>query len=112
MNSVVQVEVLLLLQRSEPAGLTAGAVGRELRIDGGWAGTELAYLAARGLLSVEQGPEPAYHFHPANEALRDAVTGLAKAYAERRVSVISRIFSKPSDKIRTFADAFRIWKEK
>jgi hypothetical protein len=45
-------------------------------------------------------------------ALDAAVAQLAKDYAERRVSVITLIFSKPVDKLRTFADAFRLRKDK
>ena len=40
--------------------------------------------------------------------LHRAVAGLAREYAARRVTVIGLIFSKPVDKIRSFADAFRL----
>jgi hypothetical protein len=33
---------------------------------------------------------------------------LARLYPERRFTIIEIIFSKPNDKIRSFADAFRI----
>ena len=50
---------------------------------------------------------------PGNDPeLDQAVVRLAKDYAERRVTVITLIFSKPVDKLRTFADAFRLRKDK
>jgi hypothetical protein len=111
-NSIVQVEVLLLLQRSPDVSFTAATVGKELRIDAAWAAAELAYLAGHGLLVSTNDPgEPSFRYQPATDALRAAVEGLSRAYTQRRVSVITRIFSKPSDKIRTFADAFRIRKD-
>jgi hypothetical protein len=39
------------------------------------------------------------------------VDEVAAAYPRFRVSIINLIFSKPIDKIRTFADAFRLTKE-
>ncbi len=37
--------------------------------------------------------------------------GLAEGYAERRVTVINLLFSKPVERIRTFADAVRLRKD-
>jgi hypothetical protein len=37
-----------------------------------------------------------------------AIAGLAQAYTDRRVSVITLIFSKPVDKLRSFTDAFKL----
>lgn len=40
--------------------------------------------------------------------LEQAVRVLERLYTTHRVKIISRIFSKPSDSVRDFADAFRL----
>jgi hypothetical protein len=49
-----------------------------------------------------------YRYAPATAELEAAVDGLAESYAKYRVAVIALIFSKPSERVRTFSDAFRI----
>jgi hypothetical protein len=53
-----------------------------------------------------------FHYAPASGSPLDAaVAQLARDYAERRVTIITLIFSKPVDKLRSFADAFRLRKD-
>ncbi len=124
-DSVVQLEVLLLLVNHPEDRWTAAAVSQQLRIDANWAAGELATLAARGLAApVTDISAPAdgaagvaagaaaYRFAPATPELGRAVAELSQAYADRRVTVVTFIFSKPLDKIQTFADAFRLRKGK
>lgn len=110
-DSVSQLETLLLLQTNRQQEWTAEALARELRIEPTGAANELNQLAARKLLTAIPGNPLKYRYSPQNETLDAAVVGLAQAYLVRRVTVISLIFSKPTDKLRVFADAFRIRKE-
>lgn len=107
-NSVEQLEVLLLLHDRSSEEWTAATVARELYIDPGSAGRRLADWQARGLLSVTEAPEPSYRFAPRDSEFQRTVRDLASSYAERRVTVTNLIFSKPTDHISVFADAFRI----
>ena len=84
----------------------------ELRISEGSATRRLADLSARGLLVSEGATPPTYRFAPARQDDDADVTELAQCYAERRVSVISFIFSRPLDTVRGFADAFRLKRDK
>jgi hypothetical protein len=111
-DSVLQLEILLLLQAQPQRDWTSTDVAQELRIDAAWSSGQLEGLAAAGLLAATGGTPPAYRYAPKTAELDDAVKGLARAYEDRRVTVIGMIFSKPLDKIRSFADAFRIRKEK
>ena len=111
-DSVEQLEILLLLHRHPERTWTAEAVARELRISALSAGERLEDLARDAILSRGEGPAVEYRYAPARPGLEEAVAGLARAYAERRVTVINLIFSKPVDKIRTFADAFLLRKGK
>lgn len=113
-SSVAQLEVLLLLYNSAQcagggnAEWSALAVSKELRIDANSAAERLADLCSRGFIVSRGDKELHYHFYPKSSDLERAVYGLAKCYSEQRVSVINLIFSKPLDKIRTFADAFKL----
>ena len=112
LDSVVQLETLLMLHAAPDKGWQAEDLARELRIDRGWAEGQLEGLCQQGLLaSSEAGGVREYRYAPA-AALRGAVDGLARAYAERRVTVISLIFAKPADSLRAFSDAFRLRKDK
>ncbi len=107
-DSVEQLEILLLLYQHPERTWDAESVARELRVAAISAGERLEDMAHSGLLTRKDGKPVEYRYAPANAALGDAVRGLSTAYSERRVTVINLIFSKPVDKIRTFADAFRI----
>lgn len=102
-RSVEMLEILLLIRRERRAW-SAELVARELRIDARSAATRLASLVGAGLARAE-GSEFTYE---ANAAAERDVDALARAYAERRVSVITFIVSQPTDGLRSFADAFRL----
>lgn len=109
-NSVFQVEVLLLLHSQKEKAWSAEAVDRELGIGLEEAQIQLDDLCSRGLFATEEGHPSTCRYSPASDQLDQAVSALAKAYSERRVNVLSSIFSKPVDKVRLFAEAFRIRK--
>jgi hypothetical protein len=107
-ESVEQLEILLLLYQQRGRTWTAEEVARELRVAASSAGERLEELQRDALLSRVEGEPMRYRYDPASSKLDGVVGGLATAYSERRVTVINLIFSKPVDKIRTFADAFRL----
>jgi len=109
---VVQLELLLLLQASAGRAWTAAAVAQQLRIDPSWTAGQLSELVARGLAAPATDAPDAFRYAPTPPGLDGTIVQLAKDYAERRVTVITLIFSKPVDKLRTFADAFRLRKDK
>lgn len=109
-TSVAQLEMLLLLRTSPDDAHSADELARELRVDPAWARAELRSLCDRGLLERQSHPEEHYCFRPRTGELDRAVTALARAYLVHRVSIIEAIYSKPSDGISRFADAFRLKK--
>ena len=68
------------------------------------AGIRLAELAARGV--ARETPDG--YLLVENRELEQAVRVLERLYQTHRVKIISRIFSKPPDAVRNFADAFRL----
>jgi DNA-binding HxlR family transcriptional regulator len=111
LDSVMQLEVLLLLAGGPGKVWTAPDLAQQLRIDAAWVDGQLRTMTAGGLVAVSEqsGPAPAqYRFAPRTPELAQAVSELA----DRRVTVIGLIFAKPTDKLRSFADAFRIRKDR
>lgn len=111
-NSVEQLEILLLLQGSPTREWSARDVAQELRSDTQSVAVRMADLHARGFLHGQEASAPMYRFNPANAQEAQLVAKLASVYAQRRMAVINLIFSKPIDKIRVFADAFNLRKDK
>lgn len=106
-ESAVQLEVLLLVQSRPDVNWQATDVARELRISAGWTEESLAKLAGAGILEPVSS---AYRYAPRSAETAQTIAALAKCYADRRVTIISLIFSKPPDPIRQFSDAFRFRK--
>ena len=103
-HSVAQLELLLYLRGVGDVVVTAGSVGRAQKLGTDMATDLLTDLAGRGFLKETQdgfvyGPKP---------TLARAVDVLAAVYGTYRVTIINLIFSKPSEGVQSFADAFRV----
>ncbi|MBI4474162.1 MAG: hypothetical protein HY646_15940 [Acidobacteria bacterium] len=110
-HSVDQLEILLLLRNSPNREWTAAEVSRELFTQPDVAEMRLDELASNNLLIAKKTGDKSSYRYGAHGPLDHAVSELAQTYPKFRVSIINLIFSKPIDKIRTFADAFRLKKE-
>ena len=110
-ESVEALDVLLLLRERRDREWTAEAVARELRRNPGFVAACLAQLHAHALATQTGDPEPSYRYDPRGRDDDRTIEELAGCYASRRVSVISLIYSKPTDQVTTFADAFRLRKD-
>lgn len=111
-GSVAELEVLLLLHKHASRDWSAVEVAEELRIDRDWTTRRLEELRAQAFLSCHGGSPARYRYDgrpPEQDAL---VAQLAQCYERRRVSVVTLIYSKPKDHIRSFADAFRLREDK
>jgi hypothetical protein len=109
-DSIEKLEVLLLLRAQASRTWTGAAVAQQLRIAEDSARRRLDDLCERALLACEQ--QDSFRYAPLASSDALAVDELAATYAQRRVSVISFIFSQPMDRIRSFADAFRLKKDR
>jgi hypothetical protein len=109
-SSVMQLEMLLFLFNHASRVWLVSELVREFRVDHGWIEAELQDLCTAGLLKTATSPERSYRCQPSTSDQERAIQGLAKAYADRRVTVTSLIYSKPDDNIRVFADAFKLRK--
>lgn len=126
-SSIAQLEILLLLHTNVRQTWSAADIARELRIETAGAETQLAALAASGLVvRVAEGdaaparpgsgaagnpPAARYRYNAGNPELEADTVALAQAYLVRRVTVVGLIFAKPPDKARFFSEAFRFRQE-
>jgi hypothetical protein len=109
-NSVDQLEILLLLKQDPTREWTAEEIARTLSTGSDAVASRMAGLASDGLIQRSPKDETRYRYGPRTADLDRTMTQLAQDYPQYRVSIINLIFSKPIDKIRTFADAFRFTK--
>ena len=108
-HSVVMLEVLLLLHRNQPRSFRAVETAAELGIEQEAAKEQLSALLAIELITQSEG-EPMYWYHSSDPGLSTLVNELAQAYSRQRIPVLSLILTKRPDRIRLFAEAFRLVK--
>lgn len=110
-NSVEQLEALLLLHSDTNKQWSADTLANELRINPQWAAMRLKNLCVQGFLTVQESDPSLYQFNTDSPDLIHLINLLRKIYTERRVTVINLIYSKPLDNIHIFAEAFRFKKD-
>lgn len=104
-------ELLLLLARSPDRGHDVKAIADALRptvVPEAAARRYLAHFKERGLVVQLQDDE--FRYYPASPDIDAVVRALTKAYNERPVTLVRMIYSLRDEKIRSFADAFRLKK--
>jgi hypothetical protein len=104
-ESVGQLEVLLLLRAAADKQWTTDEVARAVVTQPASAAGWLEQLRADGLLELSA---ERYRYDPPDGNVERAVDELAESYAKYRVAVIGLIFSKPSEHVREFPEAFRL----
>jgi predicted ArsR family transcriptional regulator len=109
-DSVEQLEVLLLTRRSPGRSWSAGDMARELYSHPTAIVQRFESLLGRGLL--RESVPGCFQYAPRSAELDRAVGRVAEMYRERRVAVISLIASKPIENVKAFSDAFRIRKKR
>ena len=102
---MAQLEVLLLLRAAADKDWTADEVARALVTQPEAAAGWLENLADNGLARDRDG---SYRYAPSSNDVDRTVDLLAESYANYRVTVISLIFARPSERVTSLADAFRI----
>jgi hypothetical protein len=102
-DSIEQLEVLLFLAARPTTSFTTVEVSDELRTAPSSAANRLARLRDHGLAEVLRGDR---HRLRADPELTETLRQVAQAYRDCRVSVVTLIYSRPSDVVRVFTDAF------
>jgi hypothetical protein len=109
-DSVEQLEVLLLTRLSPDRSWSAAEMARELYSHHTSIAQRFQSLLGRGLLR-ESAPGQV-QYAPRSAQLDQIVGRVAETYRERRVAVVSLIASKPMENVKAFSDAFLIRRKK
>jgi predicted transcriptional regulator len=112
LDSVAQLEGLLLLRGNPEAGWSVEELAKRLYIDREQAANILEHLCTQGLLIVKKAGSLTYHYQPESSELRQIVERLAETYSKYLVPVTNLIHSKPQTRVQQFADAFKIKRRK
>jgi hypothetical protein len=110
-DSVAQVEALLLCRASADIQWTTATVSKRLYISEMEAASLLDHLTHLRLLKKLEGENAHYVYSPGSADLAALVDQLAHTYAKQLVPVSNLIHSKQKTKIQQFADAFRFRKD-
>jgi len=108
-KSTWALELLLLMQRQSPRAFHPEELVRALRGTNTLVNTCLEQLLASGLVVREE--DGTWRYAPASPALEELVVQLEGAYAEKPVSVINAIVASPNERLKSFADAFKLPKK-
>jgi hypothetical protein len=111
-DSVAQLEALLLLRANPEKDWSARLLAGRLYISEEQTGELLLVLRAQGFVIVNAHDPSLYRFQPAGPELARMLDRLAEIYARHLVPVTNLIHSKPKPRIQEFADAFRLRKDK
>ena len=109
-GTVNDLEVLLMLMQMRREW-TALEVGERMYLDEDAARAVLSGLVASGLVERGEAAPLRYHYR-ATENTDAVIQSLASTYARMRVRVIELIYQSSNRTIQSFADAFKIKKDK
>lgn len=107
-QTVLRLEILLLLHDQQSRSFDAAEIANELGFETDATQKQLTALKTIGLAVQSTTDESQYKYHPVNATLGSRVEQLAAAYSTQRVPVLSLILADNSDRPRLFAEAFRI----
>ena len=107
-KSAWSLELLLLLYRKPHQSWSGEALVRELRGSEHLVSESVAILGAAGLVELD---EAGARYRPQSSEQAALVTALVELYGQKPLTVLKAIFTSPSDKIRSFSDAFLFQKK-
>lgn len=107
--SIWDLELLLFLRRESPQTWSSETLVRDLRASPAVIAAGLATLQKAALIAKEANGE--FCYKPATARLEELVGAVERAYTEFPLAVTEAIFAAPNDRIRVFAEAFRLRKE-
>lgn len=105
-KSVWALELLLLLRRTRPRAWPRPGLVQELRSSDAAVAEALTDLRNTGFI-VDTGAD-LFRYEPASKALDDAAQRIEEVHASQPLALAKAIASAPNDKLRIFADAFRL----
>jgi hypothetical protein len=110
-DSVAQLEALLLLRNSPEEKWSVHVLSKRLYIDEKETDEVLAHLQAHGFAIRKTDEPPLYKYQPSSTRLQEMVDRLSEVYSKHLVPVTNLIHAKPKSRVQQFADAFKFRKD-
>jgi hypothetical protein len=111
-ESLEQLELLRVLSEDPSKEWDLASLGQLAQANPQAAAAHLAALSARGLITViVRGAETWYRHGGGSPAKDKMLSRLLQMYKQRPVSMIRLVYEQATDRLRAFADAFRVRKE-
>ena len=107
-ESLGQLEVLLYLREHSDRSLDAREVSNKLGLVSEMSAAILADFVRRGLAASVEGR---FQYCVSSPEIDRVIGLLVEMYRDRRLAVTNEIYSKPLEKVKSFAEAFRLRKE-
>lgn len=111
-DSVPQLEALVLLWNSRPVGWTCEELASRLYVPSERTSQALRDLVRMQLIAESSGPPPKYSYVAKSEEQNDLLASLDNAWRKDLVRISTMIHSKASSGVREFARAFNLKQEK
>jgi hypothetical protein len=110
-DSIAQLEALLLLRTNPALTWEAEALAKRLYISVQETAAILHHLQANGFLVTAKDASGVYQYQPASPDLGHMVDRIAELYARYLIPVTQLIHAKPLTRVQEFADAFKLKKD-
>ena len=107
-ESLAQLELLLLLHGEGGRQWSAGEVAQIFGISATMSVALLSELVGRGFA---RSVDDKFQYDVKNVDTDQLIGKLGQTYQSRRVAVTTEIYSKPMNRLKTFAEAFRFRRE-
>ncbi len=111
-DSVPQLEALLLVWNTRPAIWTPEELGKRLYVSNELGHDLLQELVRNRLITSIQGAVEGYRYESTSDEQDRLIGRLDEMYRREVVRVSNMIHAKPASALRDFAQAFRFTKEK
>lgn len=105
-KSIWALELLLLMRRQRERAWKTEQLVIELRASTVVVREALGSLIGAGLAAAGEGG--LFRYRPASDQLDDFVESTQALYVSKPLSIINAIAAAPNEKLRIFADAFRL----
>jgi DNA-binding IclR family transcriptional regulator len=108
-QSVEKLEILLLFFREPMRRWQPMEIFQQIQSSPTSISQKLELLVAEGFVAKDK--DGYFCYEPKSTAIGTQVAKLDEAYRERRIKVIESIFSKTTEELRDFSNAFKLRKE-
>jgi hypothetical protein len=109
-DSIAQLEALLLLRADSGRAWSVETIAKRLYITPQEAAAVLERLAADNFFTTPPDLPGSYQYQPASGELADMVDRVAALYAQYLIPITKLIHAKPRTRVQEFADAFKLRK--